>query len=245
MLDQLQVEQLIRAAQAGDEQAKTTLLQENSPLIKSIIRRFKGRGIEYDDLYQLGCLGFLKAIRNFSFDFEVKFSTYAVPMISGEVKRFLRDDGYIKISRSIKTDAAKINTFIEEYKQLNSKSPTIEEIAEHFNIDVHDVVFILDSSKMPVSIYDATDDENSQQIIDKISSDENENDNVNKILLKDIILSLPEREKKIILLRYFRGSTQCEVARILGISQVQVSRIESKILSLIKSEFEKGGVKNS
>lgn len=107
MLQQEEVAKLIKRAQLGDEEAKTTLLTENSPLIKSIIRRFKGRGIEYDDLYQLGCIGFLKAIKNFSFDFEVKFSTYAVPMIMGEVKRYLRDDGYIKVSRSVKSDAAK------------------------------------------------------------------------------------------------------------------------------------------
>lgn len=240
MLQQEEVTKLIKAAQLGDEQAKSKMLTENSPLIKSIIRRYKGRGIEYDDLYQLGCIGFLKAMRNFSFDFEVKFSTYAVPMIMGEIKRFLRDDGYIKVSRSIKSDAAKINGYIETYRQEHSESPSIDHIAEKFGIDARDVVFIMDSSKMPISLYESTDDEKSQQIIDKISSDENESDNIDKILLKDLIDALPERDKKIIMLRYFHGSTQCEVARIMGVSQVQVSRLENKILSMMKSEFKKG-----
>lgn len=240
MLQQEEVAKLIKRAQLGDEEAKTTLLTENSPLIKSIIRRFKGRGIEYDDLYQLGCIGFLKAIKNFSFDFEVKFSTYAVPMIMGEVKRYLRDDGYIKVSRSVKSDAAKINNYIEQYKQAHAEAPSVAEIAERFGIDEHDVVFILDSAKMPVSIYENSDDEKSQQIIDRISSGDNENDNIDKILLRDLINGLPERDKKIIILRYFRGSTQCEVARVMGVSQVQVSRLENKILSMMKNEFSKG-----
>lgn len=239
MLEREESEKLIKAAQAGDEHAKTVLIRENAPLIKSIIRRYKGRGIEYDDLYQLGCIGFLKAIRNFSFAFDVKFSTYAVPMIAGEVKRFLRDDGYIKVSRSVKSEAARINAFVEQYRQDHSRAPTTEEISERFGIEEHEAVFIMDSAKMPVSIYDSADDEENHRLIDKIAAEENENDNVDKIMLKDMIDSLSERDKKIILLRYFRGSTQCEVARTLGVSQVQVSRLENKILDLMKAEFEK------
>ncbi len=240
MLDQDEVTQLIKEAQSGNEQAKTKLLSENSPLIKSIIRRYKGRGIEYDDLYQLGCIGFLKAINNFSFEYEVKFSTYAVPMIMGEVKRYLRDDGYIKVSRSVKSDAARINGYIERYRQKNAESPSVDQIAEEFAIDPRDVVFILDSSKMPISIYENTDDESGKNVIDKIPTSENENDNINKIMLRDLISSLPDRDKKIIILRYFRGSTQCEVARVMGVSQVQVSRLENKILCMMKEEFKKG-----
>ena len=119
MLQQEEIVALIKLAQSGDESAKTRLITENAPLIKSVIRRFRGRGIEYDDLYQLGCVGFLKAIKNFSFDFDVRFSTYAVPMIMGEVKRYLRDDGYIKVSRSVKSDAARINAYIEKYRSEN------------------------------------------------------------------------------------------------------------------------------
>ena len=134
MLEQDETTELIRSAQSGDECAKARLITENAPLIKSVIRRFKGRGIEYDDLYQLGCVGFLKAIKNFSFDFNVRFSTYAVPMILGEVKRYLRDDGYIKVSRTVKTEAAKINAFIASYRGENGKTPSVEEIAEKFGI---------------------------------------------------------------------------------------------------------------
>lgn len=239
MLDQEEVEALIRLAQSGDSAAKTRLIAENSPLIKSVIRRFRGRGIEYDDLYQLGCVGFLKAIKNFSFDYNVRFSTYAVPMIMGEVKRYLRDDGYIKVSRSVKSDAARINAFIESYRGSTGETPSVEVIAEKFGIAPQDVVFVLDSAKLPLSIYDSTDDDNSRPIIEKLSSSENENDSINRIMLRDMITSLPERDRKIILLRYFRGSTQCEVARIMGVSQVQISRLENKILGMMKEEFAK------
>lgn len=241
MLSQDEVEKLIKLAQSGDENAKTVLITENSPLIKSIIRRYKGRGIEYDDLYQLGCIGFLKAIKNFSFDFNVRFSTYAVPMITGEVKRYLRDDGYIKVSRSVKSDAAKINAYIENYRQSHGISPSVEEISTEFSMDAQDIVFILDSAKMPLSIYDDQDDEKNRPIIDKLSSPVSENDNIDRIMLKDLIRSLPERDRKIILLRYFRGSTQCEVAREMGVSQVQISRLENRILGMMKDEFKKDG----
>ncbi len=239
MLQQEEIVALIKLAQSGDESAKTRLITENAPLIKSVIRRFRGRGIEYDDLYQLGCVGFLKAIKNFSFDFDVRFSTYAVPMIMGEVKRYLRDDGYIKVSRSVKSDAARINAYIEKYRSETGETPTIDIIAEKFGIEAQEVVFILDSAKIPLSIYDGTDDDNSRPIIEKLSSAESENDSINKIMLKDMISSLSERDKKIILLRYFRGSTQCEVARLMGVSQVQISRLENKILGMMKAKFAK------
>ena len=239
MLQQEEIVALIKLAQSGDESAKTRLITENAPLIKSVIRRFRGRGIEYDDLYQLGCVGFLKAIKNFSFDFDVRFSTYAVPMIMGEVKRYLRDDGYIKVSRSVKSDAARINAYIEKYRSETGETPTIDFIAEKFGIEAQEVVFILDSAKIPLSIYDGTDDDNSRPIIEKLSSAESENDSINKIMLKDMISSLSERDKKIILLRYFRGSTQCEVARLMGVSQVRISRLENKILGMMKAEFAK------
>lgn len=179
--------------------------------------------------------GFLKAIRNFSFEFNVKFSTYAVPMIAGEVKRFLRDDGYIKVSRSVKGMSSKIAIFSEQYKQKTGESPSVETIAKEFEIEPTDVVFVLDSAKMPLSIYDESEDR--AQIIDKLPSGGDENDRINNIMLCDLIRSLPERDKKIIVLRYYRDRTQCEVARILGVSQVQVSRLENKILLLLKQEI--------
>jgi len=228
---------LILEAQKGSQEAKTTLIERNSPLIKSVIRRFKNRGVEYDDLYQLGSIGFLKAIKNFSLEFGVKFSTYAVPMIAGEVKRYLRDDGYIKISRSIKSLASKINYFVEDYKVQHGSSPTIEAIAKEFNIEPQEAVFAMDSAKFPLSIYEKADDENSPSILDKIASKENTDENIDRIILKDVIATLPEREKKIILLRYYRDQTQSQVAKVLNVSQVQVSRLETKILGKIKDAF--------
>lgn len=237
MIEQNELLVLIKQAQNGSEKAKAKILSENSPLIKSVIRRFKNKGVEYEDLYQLGSIGFLKAIRNFSPDFNVKFSTYAVPMIAGEVKRFLRDDGYIKVSRSTKSLAAKIAYFTQLYKNEHQESPKIDEIAAAFGIESQDVVFAMDSGKFPVSIYDKPDDEHSQSLLDKLAAEDSTEDNLDKILLKDMINKLNERERKIIVLRYFRDKTQSEVARVLKVSQVQVSRLETKILEKMKNEF--------
>ncbi len=237
LLEQSVTQELISKAQDGNNEAKTELIEQNSPLIKSVIRRYRNKGVDYEDLYQLGCIGFLKAIRNFSDSFGVKFSTYAVPMIAGEVKRFLRDDGYIKVSRSVKSLASKINYYIEDYKNKNGDSPSIETIAQEFGIDAQEAVFVLDSAKFPVSLYDKTDDENNRTLMDKLASKETVEDNLDRIVLKDAIQSLDEREKKIILLRYYRDKTQSEVARVLNVSQVQISRLENKILEKLKRGF--------
>lgn len=239
MLEHEQTLELIKLAQKGDENAKTELLEHNSPLIKSIIRRYLNKGVEYDDLYQLGCLGFLKAIRNFDPSFNVKFSTYAVPMIAGEVKRFLRDDGYIKVSRTLKVLSSKINQFIENYKKEHSTDPTLDMIAKEFNLEQTDIVFALDSAKMPISLFEKNDDnsDNAPSLIDKIIIDDNPDDVIDKLILKEIINDLSEREKKIIILRYYRDKTQSEIASLLGVSQVQVSRLENKIIEKLKSRF--------
>lgn len=229
--------ELIGKAQNGNEQAKSELVEQNSPLIKSVIRRYRNKGVDYDDLYQLGCIGFLKAIRNFSTEFGVKFSTYAVPMIAGEVKRFLRDDGYIKVSRSVKSLAAKIAYFVETYKNEHNESPDIDTIANAFGVEPQEAVFALDSSKFPVSLYEKADDEHSQSLMDKIASKETVEDNLDRIVLKDAIAALDEREKKIVILRYYRDKTQSEVARVLHVSQVQVSRLENKIIEKLKKVF--------
>ncbi len=238
MLEQKEVSELIEKAKAGDEQAKTTLVEENSPLIKSVIRRYKNKGVEYDDLYQLGCIGFLKAIRNFSAEFGVKFSTYAVPMIAGEVKRFLRDDGYIKVSRSTKALALKISCYIQKYKNEHCTSPNIDTIAAEFKIEPQEAVFIMDSCKFPVSIYEKNDDDDNRALVEKLASSEQPEDNVDRIMLKELISELNEREKKIVLLRYYRDKTQSEVARVLNVSQVQVSRLESKIIEKMRLGFD-------
>lgn len=229
---------LIKLAQAGDERAKNTLIEENSPLVKSVIKRFIGKGIEYDDLYQLGCLGFIKAVNHFDTNFNVKFSTYVVPMIDGEVKRFMRDDGCIKVSRAIKQQNLKINKFVDEYQKTHQQKPKIEDIARAFKMDAQDVVFTMDSAKMPVSIYATSDSsESSGLLIDKFVQVDIIDDITNNILLKDALRELESRDKKIILMRFFRDKTQSEIAKELGVSQVQVSRLENKILEKLRNKI--------
>ena len=222
----------LRQAQNGDDKSKEILITSNTLLVKSIVYRFKNKGVDYDDLFQLGCMGLLKAIYNFDESFNVRFSTYAVPMIVGEIKRFLRDDGEIKVSRIIKYQAYKIARFNEEYQRRNGCEPTVEIISKALDISEGDVVLALDSSKMTVSLYETFDDgeDKSQSLIDKIPSPISEDDVVESIYLKQLLSKLSKREQKVIILRYFRDKTQGEVSKILGVSQVQVSRLESKIL---------------
>ena len=239
MLGQEETLELIKKAQAGDEQAKETLVQENSPLIKSVIRWFKDKGVEYEDLYQLGCMGFLKAINRFDTTYNVKFSTYVVPMVVGEIKRFMRDDGAVKVSRAIKGLNIKINKFSDEFFAKHDRKATLSEIAEHFKISEQEVVLAMDSAKMPVSLYTPFDDgeEDGLTIIDPFDGEQNE-DFVEKFALKDMIDSLDERDKKIILMRYFYDKTQSEIAKRLGVSQVQISRLENKILENLRKKLE-------
>lgn len=238
-LDVEQTNALITKSKGGDNEATEKLVSGNFPLIKAIVKRYLGKGVEYDDLYQIGCLGFLKAIKNFDPKFDVRFSTYAVPMIAGEIKRFLRDDGSIKVSRSIKTLAIKLKAFIEKYKKENNTSPTIELLAQEFHVDKESVVVALDSCQQTISMHAKVDDDdpNSQNLIDKILVVDKSDEMLDKFILKTEITKLPEKEKKLILLRYFRGKTQGEVAEILDISQVQVSRLESKIIESLKEKL--------
>lgn len=228
---------LIGEAQAGDESAKSRLLEENMPLIKSIIKRYRNTVIEYDDLIQLGSLGLYKAIMNFNQTFGVRFSTYAVPMINGEIKRQIRDDGPVKVSRSTKALALLINKFTDEFRGEQGREPTIEEIGQHFKIDPYEVVFTMDSTRLPISLYEKYDDDNGAYLIDNIKTVDKTEDMIDKIMLKELIANLDERDKKIILLRYYRDKTQSEVAEILGVSQVQISRLESKILTYLKTKL--------
>jgi len=228
----------IRRAKSGDKKAQEEIYLNNIPLIKSIISRFKNKGIEYDDLFQIGSIGFMKAINNFDESFGVRFSTYSVPMIIGEIKRYIRDNGAIKISRSVKILASKVNRYIEEYQSSHSEKITIKQLAEKFSVTEDEIVVALDCSKMPVSIYDKyEEDEEGQELIDKIPTGETEENLVDKIQLVSIIEKLSERERKIIILRYFRDKTQSEIAETLGVSQVQVSRLENKIIDKIRSNF--------
>lgn len=235
MLEHNETLEYIRIAQAGDNDAKDILVRENLPLIKSIVKRYIGKSVEYDDLMQLGSLGLVKAIMGFDTSFNVRFSTYAVPMISGEIKRFLRDDGAIKVSRSIKMLNIKINQYIEENRNEQNHEPSISEIAKHFNMSEQDIVFAMDSNHMPISLYDNKDEEKGISVIDKIKVENKEDDMIDKIILKDYIMSLPDREKQIIIMRYYRDKTQSEIANIMGVSQVQISRIEAKVISKLKA----------
>lgn len=237
MLDTEATNAYIDAAKAGDGAAKEALLKDNQNLIKSIVRRYLGKGVEYDDLYQLAGLGFLKAINGFDKSYGVRFSTYAVPMIAGEIKRFMRDDGSIKVSRSLKAAAKQINAYVEEFAAEHGVQPTVKDISAKFGIPPSEVVFTMGSSRMPLSLFAQADykDEKSQLLLDKLSSDDNQDEMIETLELRSAINELPEREKKVIMLRYFRDMTQSEVASMLGVSQVQVSRIENKIMS----EFRK------
>ena len=231
---------LIKRAQQGDEEAKQILIEENSPLVKSVIKRFKGKGIEYDDLYQLGCVGFLKAIKNFNTDFNVKFSTYVVPMVIGEIKRFMRDDGEIKVSRAIKSLNLKISKFIENFLKEHIRKPTTKEIAKEFNIDESEVIFTMDSAKMPISMFATYDDDSNkgQYLIDRFMQTGDNEEVLDSISLKEALSSLDERDKKIVLLRFFRDKTQSEIANVLNISQVQVSRLECKIIEKMREKLK-------
>ncbi|MBE7083692.1 MAG: SigB/SigF/SigG family RNA polymerase sigma factor [Clostridiales bacterium] len=238
MINQEQILDYVRKAKQGDEYAKEFVFRQNAPLLKSIIKRFTNKGIEYEDLYQIACIGFLKAVNNFDDKFNVKFSTYCVPMVIGEIKRYMRDNGAIKVSRTLKILANKINKYIDEYFSKNNEQPSIELIAKEFGVESDEVVIALDSSRMPLSIYDKYDDEDDgQELIDKIPCEDGEDKVLNKIHLSNIIENLNEREQKIIIMRYFRDNTQSEIAESLGVSQVQVSRLESKIIEKIRLKY--------
>ena len=239
MLGEAETLELIRSAKKGSNDAKEALLVHNTSLLKSIVKRYLGKGVEYDDLYSLACMGLLKAISGFDESFQVRFSTYAVPMIAGEIKRFLRDDGSVKVSRALKKSARELNKYIEHYTAEHGCQPTVKELAAAFNMEEGEVVFTLGSGRMPVSIYEQSDykDERAGTLEDRLPAKENPEDMLDRMLLKEAIEKLPEREKKIVVLRYFRDMTQSEVAKAIGVSQVQISRIESRIISRFKHDL--------
>ena len=239
MLDDKETIKYIRLAKLGDAKAKETLVEHNVSLVKCIVKRYLNKGVDYDDLFQIACMGFLKAIAGFNEEFGVKFSTYAVPMIAGEIKRFMRDDGSVKVSRAIKQTAKEINLFIEEYQVKNAVSPSIKEIAEKFNLEETETVFVMGSSRMPLSLYGGSDgkDGKERELIETLPSADDQEDWLDRLLLKGAIERLPEREKKIIVLRYFRDMTQSEVAEKIGVSQVQVSRIENRIIKEFREKL--------
>ena len=231
----------IKKAQNGDKDSMAKLVEENQGLVWNIARRFLGRGYDKEDIYQIGCMGFIKAIRRFDANFEVQLSTYAVPYILGEIKKFLRDDGPVKVSRSLKELNVKINELQKEYIN-EGKELTIIDISKILKVPKEDIVLAIESAQTTESIenakYSNSQSNKDLNLIDTLSTNKDEaNIITNKITVQRLIEKLGEREKKIILLRFFKDKTQSEVAKILGISQVQVSRIEKRILEGMRNEL--------
>ena len=227
------LEELISLAQRGDKQASETLVKENSGLIWSVARRFLGRGTEGDDLYQLGCLGFLKAVDGFDLEYGTQFSTYAVPKISGEIRRFLRDDGAVKVSRTIKEQAASIKLARSQLTNVLGREPTVMEISDKTGFTPEEIAVAETATAATESIQRETG-EDGFSLEDVLTDTQTEDMLVEKISLRQAISNLAERERMVIQLRYFHGLTQERVARVLDVSQVQVSRIEKKALANLR-----------
>jgi len=230
---------LLNEARNGNDFAKEKLISINAPLIKSIVKRYLNKGIEYDDLFQLGAMGFVKAINNYDASFNVKFTTYAVPMIAGEIKRFLRDDGTIKVSRSIKYTSIQVKNFINEYTKSHLNNPSLDLIAQTLNLEINDVVLALEANTTPLSLnekYNESDE--TLSLADKIKDNFSVENLIDKLALREMIENLSAREKQVILMRYYFDKTQSEIAKELGVSQVQISRIENKVLMDLKDKFE-------
>ena len=226
-------EELIALSQAGDQQAREQLICENTGLIWSVVRRFIGRGTEADDLYQLGCLGFLKAVDGFDLEFGTQFSTYAVPKIAGEIRRFLRDDGAVKVSRGIKERAASIKAARSRLLQSLGREPTLQEISDETGISLEDIA-IAESATASVESIQQESGEDGFTLENVLSNTESEEKLLERISLNQAIERLQEREAMVIRLRYFHGLTQDRVSKVLQVSQVQVSRIEKKALGRLK-----------
>jgi len=229
--------ELIRQSQAGEKQAKEQLITMHSGLIWNVVRRFTGRGVELEDLYQIGAIGLIRAIDKFDFSYDVKFSTYAVPLISGEIKRFLRDDGMIKVSRNLKENQWKIKKSMEIFLHEHGREATVEELSEMLEMEPEEIVLsmeaVVEIESMEQSMYSGEGKEVSLK--ERIADEKNEEEELmNKLFLQQLLQGLDKRDRELIFLRYFENKTQTEVAKILGISQVQVSRLEKKILRQMK-----------
>lgn len=224
---------LIQKSHEGDKKAREVLIEKNLGLVHHIVKRFLGRGYDPEDLFQIGCIGLMKAIDKFDISYEVKFSTYAVPMISGEIKRFLRDDGMVKVSRSLKENGWKVIQTRERLQHELGQEPTMEDIARLSGLSVEEIVMALEANTEVESIYKSVyqNDGNEIYLVDQIASKSNEKEKLlNHMLLGQLLSGLKGEERELITMRYYQGKTQMEVAGKLGISQVQVSRLEKKIL---------------
>lgn len=230
---------LIRLAQNGDEAAMERLVRHNTALVKSILKSYLGRGVEFDDLYQIGCLGLVKAIHNYQERFNVRFSTYAVPMIAGEIKRFLRDDGMIKVSRSLKELAGKAAAAKERLSRSLGRDPGLLELSEAVGADPADIAAAMEAARPHLSLYERVYDDGSETtLLDRMQqqADQSAGDGkmVDRIVLQELLGQLTARERQLIVLRYFQDKTQSEIARLMGVSQVQISRLESRIIGKLR-----------
>ena len=231
---------LIKQSHDGDETARAQLVEENMGLVWCIVKRFCGRGTEPEDLFQIGSIGLLKAIDKFNLDFEVKFSTYAVPMIAGEIRRFLRDDGMIKVSRSLKELSYKAHLIRERLQEELGRDATVQELAKELGVPEEELTMALESSGEVESIYKPVyqKDGNEIQLVERLVEKEGHEEQIlNKIVLGRLLETLKKEERRLIYLRYFKNQTQTQVGKELGISQVQVSRMEKKILLYLRSQM--------
>lgn len=232
--------ELIKLSKTGDKEARDLLVTENVGLVWSIVRRFAGRGHELEDLFQIGSIGLIKAIDKFDLSYEVKFSTYAVPMITGEIKRFLRDDGIIKVSRSLKEIAVKVKITREILNNRLNREPTMDELSIEMAVPIEDIVMALESNTEVESLYKTIyqGDGNAIFLIDKLEQVQDDHESVvDKLAIQEILDTLEPKEQDIIKLRYFMNRTQSDIAKKLGISQVQVSRLEKKILRTMREKL--------
>ncbi|WP_407647285.1 RNA polymerase sporulation sigma factor SigF [Gracilibacillus oryzae] len=236
-LDDKDVKRYIEQSQQGDEAARTILVEKNIRLVWSVVQRFLNRGYDQDDLFQIGCIGLLKSIDKFDLSYDVKFSTYAVPMIIGEIQRFIRDDGTVKVSRSLKEIGNKIRRATDELTKELGRVPTIQEIASKLELSPEEIIHAQEATKKPQSIHETVFENDGDPItlLDQIA--DSNNNWFDKMTMEHLINDLDQRERLIVYLRYYKDQTQTEVANRLGISQVQVSRIEKKILEKMKEEM--------
>ncbi|MBU8879187.1 RNA polymerase sporulation sigma factor SigF [Bacillus sp. FJAT-29790] len=234
-----EVKELIKKSQDGDQDARDLIVQKNMRLVWSVVQRFLNRGYEPDDLFQIGCIGLLKSVDKFDLSYDVKFSTYAVPMIIGEIQRFIRDDGTVKVSRSLKEMANKIRRAKDELSKTLGRIPNVSELSEYLEIPPEDIILAQEASRTPSSIHETVYENDGDPItlLDQID-DGNDGKWFDKIALKEAIRELDDRERLIVYLRYYKDQTQSEVAARLGISQVQVSRLEKKILQEMKDRMD-------
>lgn len=231
---------LIEKSHHGDKKAREQLVEQNMGLVWSIVKRFAGRGTDMEDLFQIGAMGLIKAIDKFDTSFEVRFSTYAVPMITGEIKRFLRDDGIVKVSRTLKENCWKIRRETEEFRQREGRDPTMEEVSELTGLEREEIAMALESSAEVESIYKTIPQKDGSEIclLDRMESrKEGMQELLNRVVLEQLLTELPDNERKLIIMRYLQDKTQAEVARTLGVSQVQVSRLEKRILKSMREKL--------